>query len=95
MCVWTQERVREADAGQTRLYRFAVAALFRYRVLWLSGADLCRACTVACPQIRAKVLQSVPTTTNVCKAVSSTNYLVYHETEIHMALFFHSCKHIH
>ena len=37
MCVWTQERVREADAGQTRLYRFAVAALFRYSVQWLSG----------------------------------------------------------
>lgn len=37
MCVWTQERVREADAGQTRLYRFAVAAQFRYSVQWLSG----------------------------------------------------------
>ena len=40
MCVWTQERIREADACQTRLYRFAVAALFRYSVQWLSGVTL-------------------------------------------------------
>jgi len=44
MCVWTQERVREAEAGQTRLYRFAIAALFRYSVQWLSGAAMILLC---------------------------------------------------
>lgn len=36
MCVWTQERVREVEP-QILLYRIVVAALFCYRLQWLSG----------------------------------------------------------